>query len=177
MDKIIASWFYYFMFFRHRKLNRLKNFDYSLSGYYFVNICVNKRKCVFGEIKNGIMILNQYGKIIKKHYLDLTNHYSNCLLDEFIIMPNHIHGIIVIRYTNQSVGNGFKPFPTNYSLSEIIRGFKTFSSRSIHESGLNLFRWQKSFYDHIIRNEYSLNKIRQYIRDNPQNWNNDRNNI
>ncbi|MEK7633697.1 MAG: transposase [Patescibacteria group bacterium] len=161
------------MVIKDRKPNRLKNFNYSSSGWYFVTICVNKRECVFGKIQNKKMVLNPYGKIIKKRYLDLINHYSNCLLDEFVIMPNHVHGIIIIK----NVENGLKPFSTKYSLSEIIRGFKTFSSRSIHELGLNSFRWQKSFYDHIVRNEYSLNRIRQYIRDNPKNWDEDRNNI
>ena len=162
---------------KHRKRNRLKGYDYSSSGYYFITICVNKRQYVFGTIKNEIMILNQYGEIIEKCYLDLINHYPNCLLDEFIIMPNHVHAVIVIRNMNESVGNGFKPFPTKHSLSEIIRGFKTFSSRRIHELGLHSFKWQKSFYDQIIRTEYSLFKIRQYIRDNPLNWEEDRNNL
>ena len=128
------------------------------------------------------MVLNKYGHIIENCYLDLINHYPNCLLDEFVIMPNHFHGIIIIQNTNQpvidlSVGNGLKPFPTRYSLSEIIRGFKTFSSRKIHELGLNSFIWQKSFYDNIIRNKYSLYYIREYIKNNPINWNDDRNNL
>ena len=161
---------------RNRKPNRLKNYDYSSSGYYFVTICTKNRQEYFGNIIDNKMILNKYGKIIENCYLDLTNHYSNCLLDEYIIMPNHIHAIIVIKNTNQPVGNGLKPFPTKYSLSEIIRGFKTFSSRKIHELGLNSFKWQKSFYDHIIRNEYSLFRIREYIRNNPINWEEDRNN-
>lgn len=163
------------MLFHHRKRNRLKNFDYSNNGYYFVTICVYKREYVFGEIKDDQMVLNRYGKIMKKCYLDLPNHYINCTLDEYVIMPNHMHGIIIIK----NVGNGLKPFPTNtkYSLSEIIRGFKTFSSRSIHQLGLNSFKWQKSFYDHIIRNEQSLWAIRQYIKNNPKNWEEDRNNV
>ncbi|MCR4277307.1 MAG: transposase [Candidatus Roizmanbacteria bacterium] len=165
------------MVIKHRKQNRLKGFDYSKNGYYFVTICTNKRRCEFGTVKNEIMTLNHYGKIVEKCYEDLINHYSNCVLDEFIIMPNHIHGIIIIQNINQHVGNGLKPFPTKYSISEMIRGLKTFSSRRIHESGLISFKWQKSFYDHIIRTEYSLYSIRQYIRDNPINWNEDRNNL
>ena len=164
------------MVIKHRKPNRLKNYDYSSGGYYFVTTCVYKRENSFGYIENGKMILNQYGKIIEKCYMDLINHYQNCSLDKFVIMPNHIHGIIVVQNINQPVGNGLKPFPTKYSLSEIIRGFKTFSSRRIHELGLDSFKWQKSFYDHIIRDEYSLFKIRKYIKDNPINWDVDRNN-
>jgi len=98
-------------------------------------------------------------------------------LEKFIIMPNHIHGIVVI-YNN--VGAGLKPAPTypmeRYSLSEIIRGFKTFSSRKINKQNSHIhFRWQRSFYDHIIRNEQSLHDTRQYIKNNPLKWEFDRN--
>lgn len=165
------------MIVKNRKQNRLKGYDYSLNGYYFVTICVHQRRCVFGDIRNGKIILNKFGKIAKQCYFDLTNHYENCLLDEFVIMPNHIHMIICIENIIEPVGNGLKPFPTKYSLSEIIRGFKTFSSRKINEFEIFNFKWQKSFYDHIIRNDYSLFYIRQYIRDNPMNWDEDRNNI
>jgi len=89
-------------------------------------------------------------------------------------MPNHVHGILHIK----NVGTGFKPVPTRYSLSEIIRGFKTYSSLRINKiERHNSFRWQRSFYDHIIRNEQSLLAIRQYIRNNPKNWEKDEENI
>ncbi len=103
-------------------------------------------------------------------------------------MPNHVHGIVVINNVSVVVGTGFKPVPTpmtptptitskHHSLSEIMRGFKTFSSRRINENNSqNIFRWQRSFYDHVIRDENSLNHIRQYIRDNPAKWAQDRNN-
>jgi REP element-mobilizing transposase RayT len=134
---------------------------------------------------------------VKKCWLDLPNHYKHCKLDEFIIMPNHIHGIIIIEnnnarndlklfHTSPPVRNGFKPFhtlspvrngfkpfhePKQYGLSEIIRGFKTFSSRQINETNpTHAFQWKKSFYDHVIRNEESLNNIRQYIINNPLQW-------
>lgn len=154
------------MILRERKRNRLKKFDYSQSGWYFVTVCAKNRVEYFGKVIDRKIVLNRYGEIIKNTWFNLPHHYRNCLLDEFILMQDHVHGIIIIKY----VGNGLKPFPTKYSLSEIIRGFKTFSSRSIHQLGSNSFRWQKSFYDHIIRNEQSLWRIRQYIRDNPKHW-------
>ncbi|MBX3043464.1 MAG: hypothetical protein KIT33_05120 [Candidatus Kapabacteria bacterium] len=92
----------------NRKRNRLKDFDYSNDGYYFVTICTQNREEFFGKIKNGKMILNEYGAIVEKCWFDLPNHYKNCLLDEFIIMPNHIHGIVIIE--NYNVWNGLKPF-------------------------------------------------------------------
>ena len=125
------------------------------------------------------MVLNKYGNIIKECWKGLTDHYVNCILDEFVIMPNHIHGIIQID-NHQIVGTGLKPVPTvkNHGLSEIIRGFKTFSSRNIN----NLlkegkFQWQRSFYDHIIRDQKSLLNIRNYIIENPLSWKLDKYNI
>ena len=161
---------------KNRKSNRLKNYNYSQNGIYFLTICTKNRKEFFGEIKNGKMYLNDYGKIVEKCWLDLPNHYKNCILDTCVIMPNHIHTIIEINNI-LNVGTGFKPVPTGHSLSEIIRGFKTFSSKYINKlKNPNIFQWQRSFYDHVIRNETSLNKIREYIIENPKMWERDRNN-
>lgn len=161
---------------RERKRNRMCGFDYSGSGYYFVTICTQNQELFFGDVKNGKMILNNCGIIANKCWRDLPNHYWNCKLDEFVIMPNHVHGIIVIN--NDIRRERFETVP--YNLSEMIRGFKTFSSRRINESQLQniifRFKWQKSFYDHIIRNQKSLNNIRKYIKNNPINWDLDRNN-
>jgi REP element-mobilizing transposase RayT len=184
-----------------RKLNRMRNFDYASDGYYFITICVKNRIEYFGRIENNKMLLNDYGRIVKFCWLDLINHYWNCRLDEFIIMPNHCHGIIQInnhpaegtdfksvrtngqsvrtngqsvRTNGQSVRTGFK----KYSLSAIIQGFKIFSSRRINEKNPEiLFRWQRSFHDHIIHDEKSLDNIREYIRSNPSRWFRDRNNL
>ncbi len=165
---------------KSRKPNRLKGYDYAQLGYYYVTMCTKDRAERFGDIQNGEMILNKRGKIVFACWNDLTNHYANIQLDAFVIMPNHIHGIIVIHNADDGnglhshgVGNGLKPFPTmNYGLSEIIRGFKTFSSRKINDAmppGPR-FHWQKSFHDHVIRNKTSLNKIRDYIINNPLQW-------
>jgi len=169
---------------KKRKLNRLKDYDYYQDGFYFVTICTKNREEIFGKIDDGKMILNEYGEIAKNCWLDLPNHYQNCVLDEFIVMTNHVHGIIIIENNIgiPVVGNGLKPFPTkpfptkNHGLSEIIRGFKTFSAKYINlKSGEKIFQWQKSFYDHIIRNEISLNNIRDYIINNPLKWDLDEN--
>jgi len=163
---------------RERKRIRLKNYDYSQDGYYFVTICAENREEWFGKVEKGEMILNQYGKIANQCWDDLPNHYLNCSLDSFVVMMNHIHGIIVILNKDVTiVGNGLKPFPT-HGLSEMIPGFKTFSSRKINEEikNDNKFQWQKSFYDHVIRNETELYRIRDYIKNNPLKWDLDREN-
>jgi len=155
-----------------RKANRLKNYDYSQNGCYFVTICTQGRREWFGSIENGVMELNENGRFVSACWVDLSNHYRNIELDEFIVMPNHVPGIVVIDNT----GNGLKPFPTkNHGLPEIIRALKTFSSRRINEmikSG-DKFHWQKSFYDHIIRDESSLSRIREYIVNNHEQWDTD----
>lgn len=92
---------------RHRKSNRLKNFDYSSTGYYFVTICTKNKEEYFGDIVNNKINLNKYGQIAKQCWLNIPKHFPNVLFDEFLIMPNHIHGIIVIRNTNHSVGNAY----------------------------------------------------------------------
>lgn len=155
---------------QHRKLNRFKGYDYSEDGYYFFTICVKDRLKWFGTIENGAITLNKNGNIVLQCWNELPSHYNNIKLDAFIIMPNRVHGIIIIE--NVNVGNGLKPFPTkNHGLSEMIRALKTFSSRKINErNDENKFHWQKSFYDHIISNEYSLLRIREYILNNPKQW-------
>jgi REP element-mobilizing transposase RayT len=151
----------------NRKQNRLKTFDYCLPGYYFVTICVQDRICNLGDVIDGEMVLSHNGKIVENCWLDLPNHYKNSKLDEHIVMPNHFHGILII----EPVGEGLKPSPTRtHGLSEIIRGFKTFSSRKINNLKQTEFHWQRSYYDHVVREDESLDKIREYIRNNPKQW-------
>jgi len=154
--------------------NRLKGYDYSKPGNYFITICSNKRKPVFGEIRNGKINLSEAGKIVSECWFDLPNHYPNIALDEFVIMPNHIHGIItIVNCLNRKI---------NHGIPEFIRAFKSFSSRRINqvETGLRPVStstavkstrssgiWQSRYYDHIIRSQRELNIIRSYIKNNP----------
>ncbi len=163
---------------KDRALNRLSGYDYSQNGHYFVTICTHDRVEWFGVIENGEMHLNENGVIVLESWHDLLTHYHNLRLDACVVMPNHVHGIIII---DNGSWNGLKPFPTagHHGLSEILRGFKTFSSRKINatlQDGKK-FQWQKSFHDHIIRSEIDLNNIRQYIDHNPREWSSDRENI
>lgn len=153
---------------------RLKNYNYSKTGYYFVTICANNRKYIFGDIEDDKMILNLYGKIIKNTWLEIPKHLRNVELDAYVVMPNHIHGIIII---NSPVGYGHaRTVKTNNNLSNIIGSFKSAATRKINQLSSIHFKWQRFFYDHIIRTEKSLNNIREYITNNPTTWNNDENN-
>jgi REP element-mobilizing transposase RayT len=157
----------------HRRSVRLRDYDYTQAGAYFVTICTYRRVCLFGDMVNGCMQLNDCGQIVTAHWDDLVNHYPHVELDVFVVMPNHVHGIIVLT---DNVGAGLKPAPTtttrHHGLPEIVRGFKTFSSRRI-----NYLRkmpgqpvWQRNYYEHVIRSEEELDRIRQYILDNPAKW-------
>ncbi len=161
---------------------RLKGFDYSQPGAYFVTICTAQWICLFGEINDDRMVLNPLGEVVQRAWADVPNHYPYVTIDDFIIMPNHVHGIVILledrrdRFRNLSLRGSHQE--KRHGLSEIIRGFKTWSARRINQiqntSGTPL--WQRSFYDHIIRDDDDLNRIRGYIMENPLTWNQDRNN-
>ncbi len=168
---------------RERKRNRLKGYDYSTDGYYFVTICTKDRKEFFGEVKKGSMILNRFGKIVKERWLWLAGQYPYVQLDENVVMPNHFHGILIIDHT---AGNCRDRSPQVHSqsidqqkikpLPELIGAFKTTASKMIHKSGLAEFQWQKSFHDHIIHNDVALYRVRKYVLNNPLKWEFDREN-
>lgn len=154
----------------NRKRNRMKGYDYSMLAYYFVTICTHDKEKMFGKVVGSYVVLNRFGKIALQCWNDLPNHYSNCELDYYIIMPDHVHGIIIINECRHEPMT--RPNKKSYELSEIVRGFKSFSSKRINlilDSGQK-FHWQKSFYDRIIRNEKELWQIRKYIEQNPFKW-------
>lgn len=183
------------MSFVYRRKNslRLKGYDYSGPGAYFVTFRVKGRQCILGEIVNGHIHLSPIGNIVEGVWQDLPTHYPNVILDAFCVMPNHVHGIIVINDHYESAGAsltsvwvGFKPTQTipspapaicRHGLPEIIRGFKTFSAKRINEyrNTLGIAFWQRNYYDHIIRNEDEWQRIADYIDANPACWETDRN--
>jgi REP element-mobilizing transposase RayT len=184
----------------HRRSIRLKGYDYSQPGAYFVTICTQDRECLFGEVVDGAIRLNKAGEIVWQTWHDLPDHIVNIVLDTFVVMPNHVHGIIIITDGQtpatdsdsasvdgvgadgvgaDGVGAGSEPAPTRrYGLPEIIRQFKTFSARRINEirNMQGVAVWQRNYYEHIIRDEQSLNRIREYILSNPSRWTMDREN-
>jgi putative transposase len=134
--------------FNHRQSIRLKGYDYSTSGAYFITICTHEREHLFGDIVNETMQFNTCADIARSHWNQLAQYHQNVIMDESIVMPNHLHGIIILE---SSIDN-------TKSISEIIRGFKTFSAKAINkERGLRSIPvWQRNYYDRIIRNELEL---------------------
>ena len=151
----------------HRRSIRLQKYDYSQSGSYFVTICIQDKQYYFGKIVDQKMILSKIGQTANKCWTDIPKHYPNVVLDEFIIMPNHIHGIIEIT-SNATVGaQNFVPLrdeqKTNKfqhiipkSLGSIIRGYKIGVKKWCNENGFEFFEWQRGFYEHIIRDKGAL---------------------
>ena len=176
------------------KSTRLPSWDYSDNGYYFITICVKDHICLFGKIEDGEMLLNKLGKTAIKHWLEIPAHFNNTIIDEFIVMPNHIHGILVIQNDNvkcdkhgrdEAVPRLYdgqypqmsKISPKPKSLPVIIGSYKSIVSKTINKQVPNVnFQWQPRFYDHIIRTEESLHNIRDYIISNPAKWELDKNN-
>ncbi|MEH2412473.1 transposase [Nostoc sp.] len=187
---------------------RLPAWSYASNAGYFVTICTDGKKYFFGDVVEGEMQRSPIGEVAHKLWYEIPNHFSNCQIDSFCVMPNHIHGILVINQTQEgdavnqtqqedavnartqeedamnrvsTRGDGqrggvtglFNPMLSKNSLSNIIRWYKgrcTFEINQIYEG----FGWQGRFHDNIIRNEFALDKIRQYIINNPINWERDR---
>jgi REP element-mobilizing transposase RayT len=173
----------------HRRSIRLRNYDYSQPGAYFVTICTYQKQSWFGEIKNGQIYLNQLGKIVADEWLKTCKIRPNFKLDEWVIMPNHFHGIVIINdYSGDDQSLGARDAPLDLgardaplqqkpnSLSSCIAGFKSAVTKRI-----NLLRqntdtpiWQRNYYESILRDEKYLAVVREYIINNPKNWTNDR---
>ena len=170
---------------------RLSNRNYAANGYYFVTICTHKKHCYFGELVNSKMQLSTIGKIADTFWLEIPQHSKSTHLDEYVIMPNHIHGIIVIDNPNNPCRDVPWNVPTSNddlsqimselspkssSLSTIVRSYKSSVSRWCRKNDYNNFTWQPRFYEHIVRNNGSLDKIREYIVNNLLKWFEDQNN-
>ena len=181
----------------HRRSVRLKGWDYSSPGAYFVTICTQYRECLFGEIQNDDMELNRLGQIVRDRWNRIPHHFKHVQLDAFQIMPNHIHGILFIvnvvgakhshiesiQVENKFIRNASplrkRPHGTQPgSLSAIMQNYLSMTSRNINQlrntPGAKL--WQRNYYEHIIRNEKELNQIRDYIIGNPLKWESDKDN-
>jgi putative transposase len=171
------------------KSARLADYDYRNEGLYFVTICTKNRAHFFGTCENGIILLNDLGKMAEDFWLEIPIHFPNVSLDEFVIMPNHIHGIVCINEKNEIERSSVETYnytslqmPKNShfqnlsapakSLSTIIRAFKTVVTTESRKINPN-FAWQPRFHDSIIRDVQSFENIKKYIINNPKNWKND----
>jgi putative transposase len=165
---------------RRRRSIRLRDYDYASAGAYFVTIVTRDRQCLFGDIVDGQTPLNLRGQIAQDEWEKSAHIRKEIDLDTFVVMPNHLHGIIVItdapgRATGRSP---LQSGPTKRSLGAFVGGFKSAVTKRISElSGLPRTPvWQRNYFEHVIRNEDSLNRIREYILDNPVRWEFDREN-
>ena len=148
-----------------RKNIRLKNYDYSSNGMYFVTICCRRG----GALLHPIIELSNIGEIISEQWYELKSRYQNILLDQFVVMPNHIHGIIVID--NEQAEQS--PAPT---IGNIVCAYKSITTKLSNkkENFPGRIIWQRGYYDHIIRYKDELRKIREYIQTNPLKWEDDK---
>ncbi|NEP55495.1 MAG: transposase [Symploca sp. SIO2G7] len=155
---------------RNRRSIRLPEYDYTQPGAYFITTCSWQRQCLFGDINYGQIQLSRYGEVVKFNWFNLTRVYPHVNLDAFVIMPNHLHGIIVL--TEHGKLNTSRK---RHGLPEIVRGLKTFSARRINQlrnqRGIPI--WQRGYYEKVIYNEQSLQNIREYIVNNPLGWEKD----
>ncbi len=144
-----------------RKPTRIRNFDYASKQYYFVTFCTHEKQCIFGSTEE----LNVLGKIAYADMVNLNAIYNGIRADPFIIMPNHVHAIIEIHNSHSITGKT--------TLSSVIGSYKSGVSRRIREIHPNMEVWQRSFHDHIIRNQKEYEKIYSYILFNAQKWEED----
>jgi len=165
----------------HRRSIRLKEYDYAQPGAYFITIVTYQRDCLFGEIVNEEMILNEYGNIVDDCWCAIPEHFPNVELGGYMVMPNHVHGIIVINDradTNVSARRGtIYRAPTEQfgkpvigSIPTIIRTFKSAVTRRIGRELNATGIWQRNYYEHVIRNHEDWDRIHRYIESNPSMW-------
>jgi len=172
-----------------RRSIRLPGYDYSNAGAYFVTVCVQGQKCLLGEIIHEEMRLNDPGKMVKSVWDEIPQHYSSVDVDAFTVMPNHIHGIIIL-----GVGAGPRACPEDIkgqprgvaptlSLPDVVHRFKSYTTAQYHKGVFQIHwppfqgrLWQRNYYEQVIRNEDELEKIREYIVYNPSKWATDREN-
>jgi REP element-mobilizing transposase RayT len=176
----------------HRHSLRLQGFDYSSPGFYFVTICTQNRMCLFGDINERIMVLNDAGEAVNEEWANLSLRFPHIVMGKYVVMPNHIHAIIHItggppfdairsyfkfKHKIPDDTESMKPGTAKNSIGRIIQGFKSITTHSYIQGVKNhdwpTFEghlWQRNFYDRILRNRKELADIREYIGNNPPNW-------
>jgi REP element-mobilizing transposase RayT len=201
---------------------RLSSWDYASAAWYFVTVCTHGSQCLFGNVADGEMHLSRLGEVAREYWMEIPQHFSNVGLDPFVVMPNHVHGIIILEPADSPTPVGDTPRPRREvaretcrdvaretrdvaretcrdvaretcrdvacnvssgslqrmsrlspkagSLSVIVRSYKAAVTRQCRLEGFHSFRWQARFYDHIIRSEESLRRIREYMANNAMQW-------
>lgn len=164
--------------FKHnRRSIRLRDYDYTLAGAYFVTIVTKDRECLFGDVADDEMQMNAIGEIVVEEWLRSSQIRKEIELDEYIVMPNHLHGIVVIMSNDDEKAHHRAPLQATLRrparcLGSLVAGFKAATAKRINEyrhiPGAPV--WQRNYYEHVIRGEKTLNAIREYIAGNPANW-------
>lgn len=174
----------------HRRSIRLKNYDYSQVGMYFVTICTQNSDCFFGNIVSREMQLNDAGMMVQSMWEELPSRFANLELDAFVVMPNHIHGIFALGHAGDCTGHsaghsgGSGGSGSNRSsgtlagtVGRMVQAFKSITTHQyiygVRQSGWAPFPgklWQRNYWEHVIRNDSELNRIREYIQNNPAQW-------
>jgi REP element-mobilizing transposase RayT len=165
---------------------RLQGWNYANPGYYFVTICTKNRTHWFGEIRNGWMCISDVGAVVDACWREISMHYPRVVVDRFVVMPNHIHGILIIQELDSNIVEtpyyGVSTEPRNPhhrrewqsgSLGSIIQQFKSASTKRIRALGHPDFAWQPRFHDHITHDADDIARIREYISNNPATWETD----
>jgi putative transposase len=152
---------------KQRRSVRLRDFDYSQAGAYFVTICTHSAISWLGSVAGGKVQLTNAGTLVTEEWFRLPSRFTSLDLDSFIAMSNHLHGILVSRSCADQPGP---------KLGQVIRAFKAASTRQIRVTSVPEFAWQRNFYEHVIRSEDSWNRIRRYVDSNPLRWELDREN-
>jgi putative transposase len=177
----------------HRRSIRLPGYDYRQDGVYFVTICTHRKQCVLGEVAGDAVVWSPLGIIVAECWTAIPVHFPHVTLDEWVVMPNHVHGLIVIQNGGIRVGaQHAAPLQTPMqsgvmdgaavitpgSLPAVVRSFKSATTKRINQShhlpGERF--WQRNYYEHVIRDDADLNRIREYIQTNPARWAEDKEN-
>ncbi len=160
---------------------RLKNWDYGSHGLYFITICTKDREYYFGDIhvethNYASLQATAIGNIAEKFWKEIPQHFPFVELDAFVVMPNHIHGILFFNKPDYDEWSPNKFGPQSQNLASVIRAYKSSVKRQANINKIT-FEWRSRYYDHVIKSEKDLHNIRNYIFNNPEKWNKDKNNI
>lgn len=163
---------------KNRRSIRLRDYDYSSPGAYFVTICIHNHQCLLGESYTDKVALNDAGIMMKKWYEALATRFKGLICDYFVCMPNHVHFIICLNQQSQiEAGQAHWPAPTKASLFDVVHWYKTMTTndyiKGVKEEGWMRFEkrlWQRNYWERVIRNEGELHKFRNYIDTNPLRW-------
>lgn len=175
-----------------RKHLRLQEYDYAQEGAYFVTVCTNGKVCLFGDIVDGKMVLNDAGLMVEKCWNAIPEHFPHVGLDYYVVMPNHVHGILFIGdapgmvgaknfspvrlLKNRNNNQDQRPSGTSKTIGSIVRGFKIGVTKWMRQNTSTHKVWQRNYFERVIRNERELQEVREYIVNNPLKWALDREN-